>query len=116
MKSGLNIGKKEFLPLQVSAIIKNKIPVKHKELRCPIILVTIGETHIEQALLDLGASVKILPYSVYKKFELGELKTTNITFSLADRSIKKLRGIVEDVFVQGDTFYYHDNFVVLDTK
>ena len=94
-------------------IIKNKILVKHKELRCRTILVTIGETHIEQALLDLGASVNILPYLVYKKFELGELKPTNITFSLADRSIKKVRGLVEDVLVQVDTFYYHDNFLYL---
>ncbi|RVW57860.1 hypothetical protein CK203_042645 [Vitis vinifera] len=41
----------------------------------------------EKALLDLGASVNLLPYSVYKQLGLGELKPTSITLSLADRSL-----------------------------
>ncbi|RVW77672.1 hypothetical protein CK203_053401 [Vitis vinifera] len=48
----------------------------------------IGETCVEKALLDLGASVNLLPYSVYKQLGLGELKPTSITLSLADRSVK----------------------------
>ena len=89
----------------VSAIIENKIPIKHKDLGSPTISVTIGETHIEKALLDLGVSVNILPYSIYKQFGLGELKPTNITLSLVDRSKEKPRGILEDVLVQVDTFW-----------
>ena len=116
VKRGLNIEKNAFLTEQVGAIIENKIPIKHKDLGCPTILVTIGETHIEKTLLYVGASVNILPYSVYKKFGLGELKPTNITLSLADRSIKKLRGIVEDLLVQANTFYYPVDFVVLDIE
>ena len=116
VKRGLNIEKKAFLTEQVGAIIENKILIKHKDLGCPTILVTIGETHIEKALLYVGASVNILPYSVYKQFGLGELKPTNITLSLADRSIKKLRGIVEDLLVQANTFYYPVDFVVLDIE
>ncbi|RVW86587.1 hypothetical protein CK203_045676 [Vitis vinifera] len=41
-----------------------------------------------ESLLDLGASVNLLPYSVYKQLGLGELKPTAITLSLADRSVK----------------------------
>ena len=63
-----------------------------------------------------GASVNILPYLVFKEFGLGELKPTNITLSLADRSIKKARGIVEDVLVQVDIFYNPVDFVVLDIE
>ncbi|RVW33162.1 Transposon Ty3-I Gag-Pol polyprotein [Vitis vinifera] len=48
-------------------------------------LVNIGGTHVEKALLDLGASVNLLPYSVYKQLGLGGLKPTTITLSLADR-------------------------------
>ncbi|RVW58427.1 Retrovirus-related Pol polyprotein from transposon 297 [Vitis vinifera] len=55
---------------------------------------------VEKALLDLGASVNLLPYSVYKQLGLGELKPTSITLSLADRSVKIPRGIIEDVLVQ----------------
>ncbi|RVW58209.1 Retrovirus-related Pol polyprotein from transposon 297 [Vitis vinifera] len=69
----------------------------------------------KKALLDLGASVNLLPYSVYKQLGLGELKPTSITLSLADRSVKIPRGIIEDVLVQVDNFYYPVDFVVLDT-
>ena len=47
---------------------------------------------------------------------LGELKPTNITLSLADRSVKIPKGIVEDVLVKVDKFYYPVGFVVLDTE
>ena len=70
---------------------------------------------MEKALLDLGASVNLLPYSVYKQLGLGELKPTSITLNFADRSMKIPRGIIEDVLVQVDKFYYPVDFVVLDT-
>ena len=53
-----------------------------------------------RALLDLGASVNLLPYSIYKQLGLRELKATTITLSLANRSIKVPRGVVEDVLVK----------------
>ena len=71
---------------------------------------------MEKALLDLGASVNLLPYLVYKQLGLGELKPTIITLSLADRSIKIPKGTVEDVLIQVDKFYYPVDFVVLDTE
>ena len=71
---------------------------------------------MDKALLDLGANVNLLPYSVYKQLGLGELKPTTITLSLADRSVKIPKGIVEDVLVKMDKFYYPVDFVVLDTK
>ena len=63
-----------------------------------------------------GVSVNLLPYSMYKQLRLGELKPTSITLSLADRSIKILKGTVEDVLIQVDKFYYPVYFVVLDTE
>ena len=88
VKKGLNVNKKAFLIEQVSAIIESKTPVKYKDPGCPTISVNIGGISIEKALLDLGASVNLLPYSMYKQLGLGELKPTSITLSLADRSIK----------------------------
>ena len=85
VKRGLGIDKKAFLTEQVSAIIQSKTPVKYKDPGSPTISVNIGGTCIDKALLDLGASVNLLPYSVYKQLGLGELKPTNITLSLADR-------------------------------
>ncbi|RVW72083.1 hypothetical protein CK203_054780 [Vitis vinifera] len=64
------------------------------------------------AIIENKAMVK------YKDPELGlgELKATTITLSLADHSIKVPRGVVEDVLVQVEKFYYPVDFVVLDTK
>ena len=115
IKRGLNVSKKTFLTEQVSSIIQCKYPVKYKDPSCPTISVMIGETCVEKALLDLGASVNSLPYSVYKQLGLRELKPTSITLSLVDRSVKIPRGMIEVVLIQVDKFYYPVDFVVLDT-
>nr|CAN62406.1 hypothetical protein VITISV_033275 [Vitis vinifera] len=86
IKRGLNVNKKAFLSEQVTAIIQCKSPWKYKDPGCPTILVMIGGTVVEKALLDLGAN----------------------------RSVKIPRGIIEDVLVQVDNFYYPVDFVVLD--
>ena len=116
IKKGLGIEKKAFLTEQVSAIIQSKYPVKYKDPGSPTISVNIGGNCINKSLLDLGASVNLMPYSVYKQLGLGELKPTNITLSLADRSVKIPKGMVEDVLVKIDKFYYPIDFVVLDTE
>ena len=116
IKKGLGIEKKAFLSEHVSALIQSKYPVKYKDPGSPIISVNIGGNCIDKSLLDLGASVNLMPYSVYKQLGLGELKPTNITLSLADRSVKIPKGMVEDVLVKIDKFYYPVYFVVLDTE
>ena len=76
----------------------------------------IGGISVEKALLDLGASVNLFPYSMYKQLGLGELKPTSITLSLTDRSIKIPKETIDDVLIQLDRFYYLVDFVVLDTE
>ena len=107
VKRGFNVNKKAFLTEQVSAIFECKTLVKYKDPGCPTISVNIGGICVEKALLDLGASVNLLPFSMYKQLGLGELKPTTITLSLADRSIKIPKGTIEDVLIQVDKFYYH---------
>ena len=116
VKRGLNADKKAFLTEKVSGIIQSKTPVKYKDPGSPTISVNIGGTSVDKALLDLGASVNLLPYSMYKQLGLGELMPTTITLSLADRSMKIPKGIVEDVLVKVDKFYYPVDFIVLDTE
>ena len=115
IKRGLGIEKKAFLTEHVSALIQSKYPVKYKDPGSPTIPVNIGGSCIEKALLDLGASVNLMPHSVYKQLGLGELEPTTITLSLADRSVKIPKGIVEDVLVKINNFYYPVDFVILDT-
>ena len=116
VKRGFNVNKKAFLTEQVSAIIECKTPVKYKDLGCPTISVNIRGISVEKALLDLGASVNLLPYSMYQQLGLGELKPTSITLSLVDRSIQIPKGTIEDVLIQVDKFYYPVDFVVLDIE
>ena len=116
VKKGLNVNKKAFLTEQVSAIIECKTSVKYKDPGCPTLSVNIGGISVKKAVLDLGASVNLLPYSMYKQLGLGELKPTSITLSLADRSIKIPKGTIEDVPIQVDRFYYPVDFVMLDTE
>jgi len=115
VKRRLNVKEKAFLTEHASAIIQFKTPPKYKDPGCPTISCIIGSHKIDQALLDLGASVNLIPYTVYEQLGLGEIKPTRITLQLADRSIKIPRGIVEDVLVQVDKFYFPIDFVVLDT-
>ena len=115
-KRKLYVQKRAFLAEQVSSIILNKTPPKFRDPGCPTISCTIGEHTVNKALLDLGASVNLLPYSVYEQLGLGELKPTSITLQLADRSVKIPRGVVEDVLIKVDKFYFPVDFIVLDTQ
>jgi hypothetical protein len=90
--------------------------LKYKDPGCHIISCFIGEHKIERALLDLGASVNLLPNLVFQSLNLGELKPISVTLLLVDRSVKVPRGIVEDMLVQIDKFIYPVDFVVLDTQ
>ncbi|XP_021746875.1 uncharacterized protein LOC110712730 [Chenopodium quinoa] len=71
-----------------SATIMNKTPPKLKDPGNFSIPCAINKTQIDNVLCDLGASVSLMPYSVYQRLELGELSPTNITLQLADRPIK----------------------------
>uniref|UniRef100_A0A2N9H7D8 Reverse transcriptase/retrotransposon-derived protein RNase H-like domain-containing protein n=1 Tax=Fagus sylvatica TaxID=28930 RepID=A0A2N9H7D8_FAGSY len=116
MKRKHNVKKTAFLTEQVSALIQHNTPPKYKDPGCPTISCIIGDHDIEQALLDLGASVNLMPYSVYLQLGLGEIKPTMVVLQLADRSVKRPRGVVEDVLVQIDKFYYPVDFLILDTE
>nr|GEW53611.1 reverse transcriptase domain-containing protein [Tanacetum cinerariifolium] len=66
------------------------------------------------ALADLGASINLMPYSVWKRLSLYDLTPTFMTLELADRSITSPVGIAEDVYVKVSSFYFLANFVVVD--
>ena len=67
-------------------------------------------------MLDLGADINLLPYSVFVKLGLGELHPTPVVLQLADLSMKIPHGIVEDVLIKVDKFYFHIDFIIIDTQ
>ncbi|CAA0828832.1 Unknown protein, partial [Striga hermonthica] len=77
---------------------------------------TIGNISINNALCDLGASINLMPLSIFKKLGLGEVKPSTVTLQLADRSITYPKGIVEDVLVKIDKFIFPVDFVVLEME
>ncbi|XP_026451885.1 uncharacterized protein LOC113352256 [Papaver somniferum] len=105
VKRDASVHKKAFLTQQVSSIISQKYPVKFKDPGCPTVTCVIGKETIYNALLDLGDSVNLLPFSVYEQLGLGEMKPTRITLQLTDRSVKIPRGIIEDFLVQVKTLF-----------
>jgi hypothetical protein len=107
---------KILLTEQVSSPIQHTIPTMIKDHDALTISCIIGDHAIEKALLDLGASVNLLSYSVYKELGLGELKPTTVVSQLADRSVKKSCGIVEDVIIRVDKFYFPVDFIVLNAE
>nr|GEU91030.1 reverse transcriptase domain-containing protein [Tanacetum cinerariifolium] len=65
-------------------------------------------------LADLGASINLMPLSIYKKLSLPKLTPTRITLELADRSITRPKGVTEDVFIKVGKFHFSIDFVVVD--
>ncbi|XP_073137475.1 uncharacterized protein [Henckelia pumila] len=80
-----------------SALVQNKIPPKQKDPGSFSIPCMISDVNFQKALCDLGASINLMSYSVFRKLGLGEPKPTRMSLQLADRSIKYSRGIIEDV-------------------
>ncbi|CAL2256521.1 unnamed protein product [Prunus armeniaca] len=107
---------KVMVSKNVSAVLQRKLPPKLKDPGSFSINITIGDTLVEKAMLDLGASINLMPYSVYLQLGLGGLKASTISLQLADRSVKYPRGIVEDILVQVDKLILPADFVVLDME
>nr|GFA64518.1 reverse transcriptase domain-containing protein [Tanacetum cinerariifolium] len=66
------------------------------------------------ALTDLGASINLMPLSIWKKLRLPTLNDTKMVLELADRTISKPTGVAENVFVKVGKFYFPADFVILD--
>ncbi|PIM97487.1 DNA-directed DNA polymerase [Handroanthus impetiginosus] len=84
--------------------------------QCQAIPCTIGTYFSGRALCDLGASINLMPYSIYRTLGLGEAKSKSITLQLADRSLTYPKGIIEDILVKVDKFIFPADFVVLDME
>ncbi|GJV62984.1 reverse transcriptase domain-containing protein [Tanacetum coccineum] len=96
-----------------STVLLNKLPSKEKDPGSFTIPYDIGQLHINNALADLGASISLMPYTMYKKHGLGELKASRMSLELADRSIQYPRGIIENTLIK-ITLRVGDDEVIFD--
>ncbi|XP_070014781.1 uncharacterized protein [Nicotiana sylvestris] len=79
--------------------VQNKLPQKLKDPGIFMIPVRIGNIDVGHALCDLGASINLMPLSLFKKLGLGAPRPTTVMLQLADRSITHLEGVIEDVLL-----------------
>ncbi|CAN6677849.1 unnamed protein product [Malus baccata var. baccata] len=98
----------------VSAILQRKLPPKCKDPGSFTIPSVIGNTRFKSAMLDLGASINVMPYSIYVSMNLGELKHDGVIIQLADRSNAYPKGVLEDVLVEVDHLIFLTDFYVLE--
>ncbi|GJV52655.1 DNA-directed DNA polymerase [Tanacetum coccineum] len=99
-----------------SDVLVNKIPSKEKDLESFTIPCDIGQLHIDNALADLGASISLMPYTMYKKLGLGEPKATKMSLELADRPFLATARAMIDVFNKKITLRVGDDGVVFDVE
>ncbi|RDX64351.1 hypothetical protein CR513_57106, partial [Mucuna pruriens] len=106
------------LKTRLLALIKNEefttgaqaLPKKCKDPRIFSVPCTIGECTFADAILDLGASINVMPTSIYKALNFGDLEPTGMTIQLANRSIVQPLGVLKDVLVQVNEMIFPANF------
>nr|GEW84712.1 reverse transcriptase domain-containing protein [Tanacetum cinerariifolium] len=97
-----------------SAVVLKKLPKKLGDAGRFLIPCDFLKFDNCLALADLGASINLMPLSIYKKLRLPTLNDTKMVLELADRKISKPTGVVENVFMKVGKFYFPADFVVLD--
>nr|GEV28870.1 reverse transcriptase domain-containing protein [Tanacetum cinerariifolium] len=97
-----------------SAMLLKKLPEKLGDPAKFLIPCDFPGIDVCHALADLGASINLMPLSIWKKLSLPELTPTRMTLELADRSITHPKGVFEDVFFKVGKFHFPTDFVVVD--
>ncbi|XP_070052809.1 uncharacterized protein [Nicotiana tomentosiformis] len=100
---------------QVSDMVHSMAP-KLEDPDVFTILCTIGSADFAKTICDLGASINLMPYSVFKILGIGKPRPTSMRFRMADRTMKRPLGIIDDVLVRVDKFIFLADFVILDCE
>ena len=100
----------------ISSIMLSTLPRKRRDPGAHMISCEIGGRTFNQSLLDMGASVNILPKGMYDMRPLGELQPLFIELSLADGFVRRPHSIVEDVIVKVENSYFPVDFIIVDMK
>ncbi|XP_070022152.1 uncharacterized protein [Nicotiana sylvestris] len=100
---------------QINAIVHSMAP----KLEYPgafTIPCTIASAEFTKALCDLGASINLMPYSVFKTLGIEQPRPTSMRLKTTDRTMKRPLEIIEDVLVRVDKFILQANFIFLDCE
>ncbi|XP_070004815.1 uncharacterized protein [Nicotiana sylvestris] len=75
---------------------------------------TIGSVDFAKDLSDLGTSINLIPYSIFKTLGIGQSRPTSMRLQMVDRTMKRPLGIIDNVLVRVDKFILPADFVILD--
>nr|GEU65079.1 reverse transcriptase domain-containing protein [Tanacetum cinerariifolium] len=96
------------------AMLLKKLPKKLRDLGKFLIPCDFPGIDVFHALADLGASINLIPLSIWKMISLPEHTPTRMTLELADRFITRPKGVAEVVFIKVGKFHFPTDFVVVD--
>ncbi|GJS87852.1 DNA-directed DNA polymerase, partial [Tanacetum coccineum] len=99
---------------ECSAIIQRNSPQKEGDPGSFTLPCLIGPLAVKNALADLGASINLMPHSLFRRLGISKLKPTKISIQMADRSIKYPIGVCENLLVKVSKFIFLVDFVVLE--
>ena len=99
-----------------SAIIEIILPPKHKDPGSVTIPCSIDEVTMGKALIDLRASINLIPLSMCRRLGELEIMPTRMTLQLADRSITRPYEVIEDVLIRVKHMVFPADFVVMDVE
>ncbi|GJZ52478.1 hypothetical protein Tco_0606993 [Tanacetum coccineum] len=92
----------------------NELPPKEKDSGSFFLPCIIGNMAVSNALADLGASISIMPFSLFKRLGLGKPKPIRMLIEMADKSMQSPKGIIKNILVKIDRFISPVDFVILD--
>ncbi|KAK9042854.1 hypothetical protein V6N11_071209 [Hibiscus sabdariffa] len=98
------------------ALMHNKVPAKKPDPGSFTIECLIGHNYPTKALCDPGASINLMPKSVFQKLGIREAKPTTVMLQLADHSYVQPEGKIEDILVKVDKFIFPADFLILDCE
>ncbi|XP_068305092.1 uncharacterized protein [Pyrus communis] len=101
---------------EVSVVLQRKLPSKLKDASSFTIPGVIGGKEFRRALCDLGASINLMPYSVYESLNLGNLKETKVLIQLVDRSNRYPKCLLEDVLVEVNELIFPADIFILEME
>ncbi|XP_057734254.1 uncharacterized protein LOC130949597 [Arachis stenosperma] len=115
-KNPLKGGQIVVMTNECSALIQKNLPTKKKDPGSFHIPCAIGDTMIDRGFCDLESSINLMPLSLMTKLQINELKSTNITLQLADKTQKQALRVVENVLVKVGRYFLPTDFVVLEME
>ncbi|XP_016168681.1 uncharacterized protein LOC107611244 [Arachis ipaensis] len=104
-KTALKGNETVVLTEECSVLVQKKLPLKLLDPGSFLILCTIGTNTFEKVLCDLGSSINLMPLSMMMKLGIQEAQPTRVSLEMADKSLERAYGVVENVLVKVKGLY-----------